>query len=161
MATIAIDTLATMRKLEKAGFETVQAEAVAEVVGRQGDDLATKADLKLVQSDLKVVKSALKVVQSDLKVVQSDLKVVQSDLKVVQSDLKAVEKSLRQDITGVRGEVAGLRWTFGIVAGFVVALNLVIFGFMYQGNQQINQQITHLTQQVGHLSGVVEQWPRQ
>ncbi len=154
MATIAIDTLATMRKLEKAGFETVQAEAVAEVVGRQGDDLATKADLKLVQSDLKVVKS-------DLKVVQSDLKVVQSDLKVVQSDLKAVEKSLRQEIAGVRGEVAGLRWTFGIVAGFVVALNLVIFGFMYQGNQQINQQITQLTQQVGHLSGVVEQWTKQ
>ncbi len=116
MTTIAIDTLATMRKLEKAGFETVQAEAVAEtvaeVVGRQGDDLATKADLKVV------------------------------------------EKSLRQ-------EIAGLRWTFGIVAGFVVALNLVIFGFMYQGNQQINQQITQLTQQVGHLSGVVEQWPRQ
>ncbi len=133
MTTIAIDTLATMRKLEKAGFETIQAEAVAEtvaeVVGSHGDDLATKADLKLVQSDL-----------------------------------KAVEKSLRQEIAGVRGEVAGvrqdvvgLRWMFGL--HFV--LTLVILGFVYQGNQQINQQITQLTQQVGHLSGVVEQWPRQ
>ncbi len=57
MTTIAIDTLATMRKLEKAGFETVQAEAVAEtvaeVVGRQGDDLATKADLKAVEKSLR------------------------------------------------------------------------------------------------------------
>jgi len=131
MTTIAIDTLATMRKLEKAGFETVQAEAVAEtvaeVVGRQGDDLATKADLK------------------------------------------AVEKSLRQEIAGVRGEVAGvrqdvvgLRWMFGL--HFV--LTLVILGFVYQGNQQINQQINQLTQQVGHLSGqvghlsgIVERWP--
>ncbi len=64
MTTIAIDTLATMRKLEKAGFETVQAEAVAEtvaeVVGSQGDDLATKADLKLVQSDLKAVEKSLR-----------------------------------------------------------------------------------------------------
>ena len=32
MTTLAIDTLATMRKLEKAGFDTEQAEAVAEAV---------------------------------------------------------------------------------------------------------------------------------
>ncbi len=101
MAAYTIDTLATARKLQAAGFESSQAEAVAEAVAHQGEQLATKADID------------------------------------------------------------GLRWTFGIVAGFVVALNLVIFGFMYQGNQQITQQITHLTQQVGHLSGVVEQWPRQ
>ncbi len=95
MATVAIDTLAAMRKLEKAGFKTEQAEAVAEVMGHQSSELATKAD------------------------------------------------------------IAGLRWTFGIVAGFLFALNLVILGLVYQGNQQTNQQINQLTQQVAHLSGVV------
>ncbi len=137
MTTIAIDTLATMRKLEKAGFETVQAEAVAEtvaeVVGRQGDDLATKADLKVVEKSLR------------------------QEIAGVRGEITGV----RGEVAGVRQDVVGLRWTFGIVAGFVVALNLVIFGFMYQSNQQINQQITQLTQQVGHLSGVVEQWSRQ
>ncbi len=79
---VAIDTLATMRKLEKAGFKTEQAEAVAEVMANQSGELATKADLE------------------------------------------TLEKSLRQ-------EVAGLRWTFGLVAGFVVALNLTMFGFLF------------------------------
>ncbi len=75
---IAIDTLATMRKLEKAGFKTEQAEAVAEVVGHQGEDLATKAD-----------------------------------------------------IAGVRQEMTGLRWTFGILFGFLFTLNLTMFGFLF------------------------------
>ncbi len=97
MAAYTIDTLATARKLQAAGFESSQAEAVAEAVAHQGEQLATKSD------------------------------------------------------------IAGLRWMFGLH----VALTLVILAFVYQGNQQINQQITHLTQQVGHLSGVVEQWPRQ
>jgi len=79
---MAIDTLATMRKLEKAGFPTGQAEAVAEtvaeVVTNQSNELATKAD-----------------------------------------------------IAGVQGEIAGLRWTFGIVAGFLFTLNLVVLGLVF------------------------------
>ncbi len=98
MAAYTIDTLATARKLQAAGFESSQAEAVAEAVAHQGEQLATKSD-----------------------------------------------------IAGVQRDVAGLRWMFGL--HFV--LTLVILGFVYQGNQQINQ----LTQQIGHLSGVVEQWP--
>ena len=43
--TVAIDTLAAMRKLEKAGFKTEQAEALAEVMAHTGQELATKADL--------------------------------------------------------------------------------------------------------------------
>ena len=43
--TAAIDTLAALRKLEKAGFKTEQAEAMAEVMAHTGEGLATKADL--------------------------------------------------------------------------------------------------------------------
>ncbi len=78
MTTVAIDTLAAMRKLEKAGFKTEQAEAVAEVMANQSSELATKAD-----------------------------------------------------IAGVRGEIAGLRWTFGVVAGFLFTLNLAVLGFVF------------------------------
>ena len=42
----AIDTLSTAHNLEAAGFERVQAEAVASAIGRAGDHAATKADLE-------------------------------------------------------------------------------------------------------------------
>ena len=69
--TVAIDTLAALRKLEQAGFNTEQAEAVAEVMAESGEQLATKSD------------------------------------------------------------IAGLRWTFGILFGFLLTLNLTIFGFLF------------------------------
>ena len=52
MTTVAIDTLAAMRKLEKAGFKTEQAEAVAEVMANQSSELATKADIAGVRGKL-------------------------------------------------------------------------------------------------------------
>ena len=58
MTTLAIDTLATMRKLEKAGFDTEQAEAVAEAVaevvgatgGRSGDKGRSGSRRKIIAS---------------------------------------------------------------------------------------------------------------
>ena len=71
MTTLAIDTLATMRKLEKAGFDTEQAEAVAvavaEVVGRQGEDLATKADITGVRQDITRVEQGLSGLERSLR----------------------------------------------------------------------------------------------
>lgn len=101
MATaIAIDTLATMRKLEKAGFETRQAEAVAEtvaeVVGRQGDDLATKADLATVEKSLR-------------------------------HEMTVLEKSLRHEMV-VHRWVIGLNLAVSLaVLGVVVAVALRVF----------------------------------
>ena len=82
---IAIDTLATMRKLEKAEFKTEQAEVVA----HQGDELATKADIAGLWQEIKIS-----------------------------------EKSLQREING-------LRWTFGILFGFLLPLNLTMFGFLF------------------------------
>jgi len=45
MAAYTIDTLATARKLQAAGFESRQAEAVVEAVAHQGEQLATKSDI--------------------------------------------------------------------------------------------------------------------
>ncbi len=43
-----------MRKLEKAGFKTEQAEAVVEIMANQSSELATKGDLEAVEKSLKV-----------------------------------------------------------------------------------------------------------
>ena len=65
--TAAIDTLAVMRKLEKAGVETKQAEAIAEVVAHQGEDLATKADITGVRQDITRVEQGLSGLERSLR----------------------------------------------------------------------------------------------
>ncbi len=60
MTTVAIDTLAAMRKLEKAGFKTEQAEAVAEVMANQSSELATKADIAGLRREMVGLEKSLK-----------------------------------------------------------------------------------------------------
>ncbi len=50
--TVAFDTLAAARDLETAGMDRGQAEAVASVIRAGQSDLATKADLAVVQADI-------------------------------------------------------------------------------------------------------------
>ena len=78
MTAYTIDTLAAVRKLEQAGFDTGQAEAMTEVIAESGEQLATKGD-----------------------------------------------------IAGVKDDIVGLRWTFGILFGFLLTLNLTMFGFLF------------------------------
>ncbi len=60
MTTVAIDTLAAMRKLEKVGFKTEQAEAVAEVMANQSSELATKADIAGLRREMDGLEKSLK-----------------------------------------------------------------------------------------------------
>ncbi len=60
MTTVAIDTLAAMRKLEKAGFKTEQAEAVAEVMANQSGELATKGDITGLRREMAGLEKSLK-----------------------------------------------------------------------------------------------------
>ena len=56
MSTITFDTLKFIRKLESAGFETRQAEAVADAFKEASGEaeLATKRDLEMLKMDLRV-----------------------------------------------------------------------------------------------------------
>ena len=60
MTAYAIDTLATARELEQAGFEPQQAEAVATLMAQKGQELATKEDLaeavKAIRQELSVMR---------------------------------------------------------------------------------------------------------
>ena len=53
MTAYPIDTLATARELEQAGFQTAQAEAVAKAIAHTGQELATKADLAALERSLR------------------------------------------------------------------------------------------------------------
>ncbi len=52
MTAYTIDTLATARKLEQAGFKTEQAEAVAKAIAHSGQELATKEDIAGIRRDV-------------------------------------------------------------------------------------------------------------
>ena len=58
--TAAIDTLSAMRKLEKAGVETKQAEAIAEIVAHQGEQVATRQDIIRVEQGLSGLERSLR-----------------------------------------------------------------------------------------------------
>ena len=62
----AIDTLSTAHNLEAAGFERVQAEAIASAIGRAGDHAATKADLEPLATKAKLVPLATKAELSEV-----------------------------------------------------------------------------------------------
>ena len=57
----AVDTLAAAKSLEKAGFDSTQAEAIVSVVGQQGEGSVTKGDLAEFKADLKSEMANLKV----------------------------------------------------------------------------------------------------
>ena len=55
-----IDTLADVRRLEKAGVDPRQAEAITEVVAGTGESLATKSDVIAVKSDVSALADPLR-----------------------------------------------------------------------------------------------------
>ncbi|MDE0046523.1 MAG: DUF1640 domain-containing protein [bacterium] len=68
--TVAFDTLAAARDLEKAGMDRAQAEAVANVVRAGQGELATKADVdslrEATRADLAAVRSELSALEARL-----------------------------------------------------------------------------------------------
>ena len=52
MTAYTINTLEAARKLKGAGMDTEQAEAVAEVIAHQGDQLATKGDIAGLRQEI-------------------------------------------------------------------------------------------------------------
>ena len=67
MTTYPIDTLAAVRELEQAGFESNQAEAVANLLAHTGQELATKSDLaeavKTIRQELGSIRHELAVMR--------------------------------------------------------------------------------------------------
>ena len=96
------DTLTAARELEAAGIERRQAEAIADAIRHGQGDLATKTDIAGVRSELAGAKA----------------------------ELSADIAGVRSDLTAVRSELATLRWAIGLLAAFVFAIGLRVFGIL-------------------------------
>ncbi len=100
MTAAAFDTLTAARDLEAAGIERRQAEAIAGTV-RQ----ATAADREALAT-------------------KADLAELRADM---QADMAALETRLRADL---RAELGTIRWSVGLIAAFLFAIGLRVFGLI-------------------------------
>ena len=100
MTAATFDTLSAARDLEAAGIERRQAEAIAGTV-RQ----ATAADREALAT-------------------KADLAELRADM---QADMAALETRLRADL---RAELGTIRWSVGLIAAFLFAIGLRVFGLI-------------------------------
>ena len=110
MVAFAFDTDKAVRSLKKAGASEQLARAIVDTAGRADSDLATKADLALVQGDLALAKSDL------------------------ERKIDGVESRLGQEIERVRTSIAELKYSmFRTAFGMAVAAIAVLKTLEYLG----------------------------
>ena len=100
MTAATFDTLSAARELKAAGIEPEHAEAIAGTV-RQ----ATAADREALAT-------------------KADLAELRADM---QADMAALETRLRADL---RAELGTIRWSVGLIAAFLFAIGLRVFGLI-------------------------------
>ena len=109
MSAAAVDTLRIARNLEAAGVERRQAEAHAEalrvVADASREDLATKGDIAMLGAKIERLEGRI-------------------DGLAVQID------GLAGRIDGMHRELVTIRWSLGLVAAFVFAIGLRVFGVL-------------------------------
>ena len=118
MSAAAFDTLTAARDLEAAGIERRQAEAIAGTVrtaAADRDALATKADLAELRADLAEHRAA-----------------TTTDLAELEARLTARMDTFatKADLAGVRSELGTIRWSVGLIAAFLFAIGLRVFGLI-------------------------------
>ena len=134
-------TKAARRRLEAAGFDSAQAEALLHMIGDSQEALATKQDLASVQgvltADIVQVRTELK---QDIAEVRSDLSDLATAVAANTARIDALERamedlrqemrdrfeSFRQEIAGqmdgLRAEMRALKWMFGTVLALMVPM---------------------------------------
>ena len=101
MSAAAFDTLTAARDLEAAGIERRQAEAIAGTVRT-----AAAAD--------------------------RDALATKADLAELRADTKAefAHLATKADLASVRAEIGTIRWAVGLIAAFLFAIGLRVFGLI-------------------------------
>ena len=117
MSAAAFDTLRIARDLEAVGIERRQAEAHAEALRSVAQsaraESATKADLEAAVAGLEVR-------------LRSDL-ATKADLEAAVAEIRTATKT---DLAAVRSELGTVRWAIGLLAAFVFAIGLRLFGLI-------------------------------
>ena len=128
----AFDTLSVARDLEAAGIERAHAEAIAQVVHHGDERAATKADLDQLRAATKAdLDTAIAALRAELK---ADTALLRADLDTItgrlRADLDTAAASMTTRLDGMRSELGTMRWTIGLLAAFVFAIGLRIFGLL-------------------------------
>ena len=143
----AFDPLAAARDLKAAGFESEQAEALAAqlrfAAGADHADLATKADIAALKGDIEALRTETK---ADIAALRTETKAGIAELRAAtQADIAELETRLRAatqagitelraatqaDIAGLRAEIGTIRWSVGLIAAFLFAIGLRVFGLI-------------------------------
>ena len=116
-------TAAAARDLKAAGFEPEQAEALAAqlrvAAGADHAELATKADLAGLRAATK----------ADL---AEHRAATAADLAEIENRLTntLAMKADKADLAGLRAELGTIRWTVGLIAAFLFAIGLRVFGLI-------------------------------
>ena len=109
MTAAAFDTYTAAKRLRDAGFDESQTEAavtmVREAVSADREQLATKAGIK------------------------ADLAELRADM---QADLRAAIDPLatKAELAALRAELGTIRWSVGLIAAFLFAIGLRVFGLI-------------------------------
>ena len=145
MSTAAFDTLTAARDLEAAGIERRQAEAIAGTVrtatAADREALATKADLAELRADTKADLAELRAdTKADLAehraATTADLAEFRAATKADLAELETrltntlATKADKADLAGLRAELGTIRWSVGLIAAFLFAIGLRVFGLI-------------------------------
>ena len=154
MLATAFDPLAAARDLKAAGFEQEQAEALAAqlrfAAGADHADLATKADIAALKGDIEALRTETKAdiaalkggiealrteTKGDIEALRTETKADIAELRAAtHADIAELETRLRAaaqaDIAGLRAEIGTIRWTVGLIAAFLFAIGLRVFGLI-------------------------------
>ena len=121
----AFDTLRIARDLEAAGIERRHAEAHAQALRIVADsasaDSATKADLDAAIAGLETrFVNALAANKADI-----DTAIAGLETRLMSALAAKADKS---ELAGIRAELATIRWAIGLLAAFMLAIGLRVFG---------------------------------
>ena len=123
MSTAAVDTLRIARNLEAAGVERRQAEAHAEalrvVADASREDLATKGDIAMLGAKIERLEGRIDGLEGRIDGLEGRIDGVEGRID-----------GLAGRIDGLHRELVTIRWSLGLVAAFVFAIGLRVFGLL-------------------------------
>ena len=100
----AFDTLSAAKELQSAGFEQIQAEAVARAIRAGQGNLATKDDIGALRAEIGAVGTELGSQRTEL------------------SSQRAELGSLRTELASQRAELGAIKWVLGLLAALNIAI---------------------------------------
>ena len=126
----AVDTLRIARNLEAAGVERRQAEAHAEalrvVADASREDLATKGDIAMLGAKIERLEGRIDGLAGQIDGLEGRIDGLEGRIDGLEGHIDG----LAGRIDGLHRELVTIRWSLGLVAAFVFATGLRVFGIL-------------------------------